>query len=65
VPLPPTEVRGEDFDVCLELPAEGRLGTLLQIQLRVTNRSGTLQALRSCFLENIITYYSRPTTNDP
>ena len=61
VPLPPTEVRDEDFDVSLELPAEGRLGSLLQIQLRVTNRSGALQALRLCFPE-YITSYSRLTT---
>ena len=44
-------MRDDDFDVSLELPAEGTLGALLHIQLRVTNRSGALQALRPCFLE--------------
>ena len=55
-------MRDDDFDVSLELPAEGTLGALLHIQLRVTNRSGALQALPNpnpspspspnpCFLE--------------
>ena len=50
--LPPTDVRGGDFDVSMELPSEGALGSLLRLHLRVKNNTTKLHTLRLSFTEN-------------